>query len=38
MLFSIAAIALATSACQTSRGFGEDVESLGENIQEKADR
>lgn len=25
------------SACETAEGFGEDVENLGENIQDSAD-
>jgi predicted small secreted protein len=29
-------VALATSACQTSKGFGKDVEKLGDNIQKKS--
>jgi len=29
-------LAFASSGCQTSKGFGKDVEKLGENIQEKA--
>ena len=29
-------IGLATTACQTSKGFGKDVEKLGDKIQEKA--
>jgi predicted small secreted protein len=28
---------LYASGCQTSKGFGEDVEKLGDKIQEKAD-
>ena len=29
--------ALALSACETAEGFGQDVEDLGEDIQEEAD-
>jgi len=29
-------LALVTTGCQTSKGFGKDVENLGENIQKKA--
>ncbi|HEY5550883.1 MAG TPA: entericidin A/B family lipoprotein [Opitutaceae bacterium] len=38
-LFLIAAafISLAATGCQTTKGFGKDVENLGDNIQEKAD-
>lgn len=35
-LFTAAVAALATSSCQTSQGFGKDVEKLGEKIQEKS--
>jgi predicted small secreted protein len=31
-----ALVALATTGCQTSKGFGKDVEKLGDKIQEKA--
>lgn len=37
LLLAATAIILATSACQTSKGFGKDVEKLGDKIQEKAD-
>ena len=36
ILFAAAAIALASTACQTSKGFGKDVEKLGDKIQEKS--
>jgi predicted small secreted protein len=36
LLVFAAALALATTACQTSKGFGKDVEKLGDKIQEKA--
>ncbi len=35
VLLTLGAIALATG-CQTSKGFGKDVEKLGDNIQKKA--
>lgn len=35
LLFTV--IALVVSGCQTSKGFGEDVEDLGEKIQDTAD-
>ena len=28
---------LTLAACETTKGFGEDVETLGENIQEEAE-
>ncbi len=28
-------MALASTGCQTAKGFGEDVENLGESIQDK---
>lgn len=37
LVLTIALIGLATSGCQTSKGFGRDVEKLGDKIQEKAD-
>jgi predicted small secreted protein len=37
LLLTASAIALATTGCQTSKGFGKDVEKLGDKIQEKAD-
>ncbi len=35
-LLSAALLALMTAGCQTSKGFGQDVEKLGDKIQEKA--
>ena len=35
-LLSAALLALVTAGCQTSKGFGQDVEKLGDKIQEKA--
>lgn len=37
-LFLVAAalIVFASTGCQTSKGFGKDVEKLGEKIQDKA--
>lgn len=35
-LFSAALLVFATTSCQTSKGFGKDVEKLGEKIQDKA--
>lgn len=35
VLLLAAFASLATSGCQTSKGFGKDVENLGENIQGK---
>ena len=35
-LLTAAFVALATTGCQTSKGFGKDVEKLGEKIQDKA--
>jgi predicted small secreted protein len=39
LLLSLALLgaSLVLSACNTSRGFGEDVEELGEEVQEAAD-
>ena len=38
LLFLAASLALLSAAgCQTSKGFGKDVEKLGDKIQEKAD-
>jgi predicted small secreted protein len=31
-------ISLASTGCQTSKGFGKDVEKLGDKIQEKASK
>ncbi len=36
LLLTAACLGLATSGCQTSKGFGKDVEKLGDKIQEKA--
>lgn len=36
VLFIAALLALATAGCQTSKGFGQDVEKLGDKIQDKA--
>ena len=36
LLLAAAFLALATTGCQTSKGFGKDVEKLGDKIQEKA--
>lgn len=36
ILITATMIGLATTACQTSKGFGKDVEKLGDKIQEKA--
>ena len=36
VLLTAAFIALITTGCQTSKGFGKDVEKLGDNIQKKA--
>lgn len=36
VLLTLGAIAFATTGCQTSKGFGKDVEKLGDNIQKKA--
>lgn len=36
VLLTLGAIALVTTGCQTSKGFGKDVEKLGNNIQKKA--
>jgi predicted small secreted protein len=35
-LLTAAVLALVTTGCQTSKGFGKDVEKLGDNIQRKA--
>ena len=35
-IVTAALVALATAGCQTSKGFGKDVEKLGDKIQEKA--
>ena len=36
-LLALFLAALATSACNTTRGFGEDVEATGEEIEESAE-
>jgi predicted small secreted protein len=36
LLLTAVFLALATTACQTSKGFGKDVEHLGDKIQEKS--
>ncbi len=36
LLLAAAFVALITAGCQTSKGFGKDVEKLGDNIQKKA--
>lgn len=36
VLLTLGAIALVTTGCQTSKGFGKDVEKLGDSIQKKA--
>jgi len=36
LLLAVAVLFLASTGCQTSKGFGKDVEKLGEKIQEKA--
>lgn len=35
-LLTTALISFLTTSCQTSKGFGKDVEKLGENIQNTA--
>lgn len=35
-LFALFLAALATSACNTTRGFGQDVEATGDAIEETA--
>lgn len=35
-LLTAALVVLATVGCQTSKGFGKDVEKLGDKIQEKS--
>ena len=34
-LLAMSFVALAGTGCQTAKGFGEDVENLGESIQDK---
>jgi predicted small secreted protein len=36
VVLTVALVALSTAGCQTSKGFGKDVEKLGDKIQEKA--
>jgi predicted small secreted protein len=36
LIFLTAGAIALTAACQTSKGFGKDVEKLGDNIQKKA--
>ena len=36
LLLAAAVLVLVTTGCQTSKGFGKDVENLGEKIQDKA--
>lgn len=36
-LLTLILIALATSACNTTRGFGEDVEATGDAIEDTAE-
>jgi predicted small secreted protein len=38
LILTAALFALAGSGCQTSKGFGKDVEKLGDKIQDKASR
>lgn len=37
LLLAAACFALVSLGCQTSKGFGKDVENLGDKIQEKAE-
>jgi predicted small secreted protein len=36
LLLTAALFTLLTAGCQTSKGFGKDVEKLGDKIQEKS--
>ena len=36
LLLAAAFLAIATVGCQTSKGFGKDVEKLGDKIQDKS--
>ena len=36
LMLTATLLALATTGCQTSKGFGKDVEKLGDKIQEKS--
>lgn len=35
LFLALGVMALASTGCQTAKGFGEDVENLGEEIQDK---
>jgi predicted small secreted protein len=35
-VLSIALLSFVTAGCQTTKGFGKDVEKLGDNIQDSA--
>lgn len=37
MFIALAVLTTALSGCNTSKGFGEDVESLGDDIQDEAE-
>jgi predicted small secreted protein len=36
IMFCAVCLSLASAGCQTTRGFGKDVEKLGDNIQDGA--
>jgi predicted small secreted protein len=36
-LCSVAALMLVMTACNTTKGFGEDLDAVGENISDEAD-
>jgi predicted small secreted protein len=36
LLLSAALLSLVATGCQTTKGFGKDVEKLGDNIQDSA--
>jgi len=36
LLLTAAVLALVSTGCQTTKGFGKDVEKLGDNIQKKS--
>jgi predicted small secreted protein len=36
LVLSIALLSFVTAGCQTTKGFGKDVEKLGDNIQDSA--
>jgi len=38
LLLLIIAMAVATAACNTTKGLGKDVEKVGEEIQEEAEQ